>query len=311
MKLTFINVGYGEAILIETGSTTWLIDGGSAEAEEFADSPARNRCITALRKMNVSKIDVMISTHPHEDHICGLWEVARELPVGRFYAAEIGQIEGEDIPESLAPNASTSKFIRALNASKQMLAYFREKGVPVERLCAGDSLNFPEISASVLAPTSVRAMDAENQIRDIYDALNRESKAEILRRIQSLDAALNNYSIVLKIQSNNLPTVLLVGDNNRNGYSQIAPESLHADLFKIGHHGQIDAITEETLRAVAPKHVVCCASSDRRYESAHPEIVKMVERLGAQMHFTDPGDNRNAVRFTLSPNKIECETVLL
>ena len=139
--------------------------------------------------------------------------------------------------------------------------------------------------------------------------MNTESKEQLLERIQSLDSALNNYSIVLKIQTSNLPTVLLVGDNNRNGYSEIDPQALQADLFKIGHHGKIDAITEETLRAVAPKHVICCASSDRRYESAHPEIVKMVESLGALMHFADPGDDRNAVRFTLSPGKIECETL--
>ena len=44
MKITFVNVGYGEAILLEwekdvfgPDGFTVLIDGGGAEAEEFAD----------------------------------------------------------------------------------------------------------------------------------------------------------------------------------------------------------------------------------------------------------------------------------
>ena len=44
MKLTFVNVGYGEAMLLECpdpsrpgGVFTALIDGGSAEASEFED----------------------------------------------------------------------------------------------------------------------------------------------------------------------------------------------------------------------------------------------------------------------------------
>ena len=45
LTVTFVNVGYGEAILLESpdpskpdGVFTALIDGGSAEAEEYRDS---------------------------------------------------------------------------------------------------------------------------------------------------------------------------------------------------------------------------------------------------------------------------------
>ena len=45
LKLTFVNVGYGEAALLECpdpafpgGTFVMVIDGGSAEAEEYRDS---------------------------------------------------------------------------------------------------------------------------------------------------------------------------------------------------------------------------------------------------------------------------------
>ena len=44
LKLTFVNVGYGEAMILECpdphfpdGTFVMVIDGGSAEASEFAD----------------------------------------------------------------------------------------------------------------------------------------------------------------------------------------------------------------------------------------------------------------------------------
>ena len=49
LKLTFVNVGYGEAALLECpdpafpgGTFVMVIDGGSGEAGEYADRPSRH-----------------------------------------------------------------------------------------------------------------------------------------------------------------------------------------------------------------------------------------------------------------------------
>ena len=79
--------------------------------------------------------------------------------------------------------------------------------------------------------------------------------------------------------------VLLPGDTNARGYAGIPQEKLQADLFKIGHHGQKDGISGELLKIISPEAVVCCASSDRRYDSAHPDVVRMLEGRGYQTVF--------------------------
>lgn len=55
----------------------------------------------------------------------------------------------------------------------------------------------------------------------------------------------------------------------------------------MGHHGQRDGISAEQIQAIAPRAVVCCASSDRRYNSADPAILQMMADSGARLYFSD------------------------
>ena len=55
----------------------------------------------------------------------------------------------------------------------------------------------------------------------------------------------------------------------------------------MGHHGQKDGASRELLEAVRPQAVVCCASSDRRYNSAHPDMLRMIADSGAALYFSD------------------------
>lgn len=281
MNIEFINVGYGEATLVQSGEQVLLIDGGSDEDAEFAGGEARIRCMDYLRARGIDHIDLMLCTHPHEDHICGLWAVANALPVHRFCTSALPSAGAAPLPLSLAPDASTHKFIRALNTHAQLLALFRKKGVLVERLSRGTVLKLGALQIEVLSPSATRAEALEEALNAIYAA------EQPLPLIQTLDPRLNNLSLALRISGGGV-RALLVGDTNRDGYGDMKPCELRADIYKIGHHGQADGVCEAQLDAAKPRYVLCCASSDRRYGSAHPELQGMVRRCGAQLLFTDP-----------------------
>jgi len=78
--VTFASVGQGDAALIvsPTGKTV-LVDGGPPEGSE--------RLLQVLQKRKVSTIDLIILTHPHLDHLGGLAQVLRTLPVRMFLDA--------------------------------------------------------------------------------------------------------------------------------------------------------------------------------------------------------------------------------
>lgn len=67
----FINVGQGDYIFIDTQEKDVLIDGGPKSAGTAV--------VQYLFRLNITHIDVIIATHPHEDHIGGLITVMQQF----------------------------------------------------------------------------------------------------------------------------------------------------------------------------------------------------------------------------------------
>lgn len=77
MNVYFIYVGQGDCTLIESQGKYLLIDAGPKDA-----GPAVKKF---LKKMNITHLDYVIATHPHEDHIGGLLTVLNEVTIGHIY----------------------------------------------------------------------------------------------------------------------------------------------------------------------------------------------------------------------------------
>ncbi|MDO8689427.1 MAG: MBL fold metallo-hydrolase [Dehalococcoidia bacterium] len=80
LHVSFIDVGEGDAILIRSASYKVLVDGGPSPQGVTGflgqDLPFWDR-----------RIDLVISTHPHADHLAGLLDVARRYEVGAVLAS--------------------------------------------------------------------------------------------------------------------------------------------------------------------------------------------------------------------------------
>ncbi|GEK35297.1 ComEC/Rec2 family competence protein [Kurthia sibirica] len=81
LKLHIINIGQGDALLIQSASENFLIDAGNkGQGDEV---------LAYLHEQNITKLDAVVSTHPDADHIGGLAEVIREMDVTQVYAPRI------------------------------------------------------------------------------------------------------------------------------------------------------------------------------------------------------------------------------
>jgi beta-lactamase superfamily II metal-dependent hydrolase len=177
MQAHFIDVGQGDSCLVKLpDGKRVLIDAG--------DTAAAEDVIRHIRGEGVKKIDYVIATHPHADHIGALSQVIKTFEIGSIYM----------------PKAS-----HTTRAFESLLVAISDKGLKVNTAKAGVLLfDEGDISAGFLAP-----------VGDDYENLNNFSAvlkitygnvsflftgdAEALSEKEMIDSGQNLRSTVLKV----------------------------------------------------------------------------------------------------------------
>ena len=86
LTVTFLDVGQGDAAVIEApGGSVMLIDGGGTRDGQF-DTGARI-VEPFLRARGIPRLDVVALSHPHPDHLNGLFRILERFPVGAFWSS--------------------------------------------------------------------------------------------------------------------------------------------------------------------------------------------------------------------------------
>lgn len=137
IKMHFIDVGQGDAIFIELpNNETMLIDAGDSNKGPTVKS--------YIKKLNYSKIDYLVATHPHADHIGGLPEVIKSFTIGKVYMPKV--------------TTNTKTFERLLDTliSKDLKATPAKAGVNI--------INNNDLKINIIAP-----------VKDNYKNLNDNS----------------------------------------------------------------------------------------------------------------------------------------
>lgn len=124
LKVHYIDVGQGDSILVQTKDKNILIDAGTRKSSD--------NLISYLKKQHIKKLDYVIATHPHEDHIGGMPKVIEEFEISNFYAPK--------------KTANTKIF-------KDMILQLKKKNLKINVAKKGISLNLSTNSSlDFLAP---------------------------------------------------------------------------------------------------------------------------------------------------------------
>lgn len=123
MVVHFLDVGQADCALLASGGRFMLIDGGNNDdAEE----------ITAyLQAAGVEKLDIVVGTHPHEDHIGSLDTVLENFEVEAIY-----------MPDVSVDTATYKDVLKAVKA----------EGLQVQHPAPGDVLDFNGLLVEIFAP---------------------------------------------------------------------------------------------------------------------------------------------------------------
>jgi competence protein ComEC len=113
LKLTFLDVGQGDSILVEfPGREKMLVDGGGIPDDSF--DIGENVVSPFLWSKGIKKIDYLVLTHAHPDHMNGLKAVARNFKIGQYWEtfSPPQSPAYEEIKNNLGPSVLKKRIFR-------------------------------------------------------------------------------------------------------------------------------------------------------------------------------------------------------
>jgi len=149
LRIDFFSVGHGESTLISfPDGRKMLVDGGGSHRSGGFD-PGERLLAPALWLRGIRKLDYLVLTHPHPDHLNGLIFVARNFSIGEFWES------GIDVP------------IEEYRLLKAVLA---EQRVPVRRVnCSTGAMRIGPVRIEPLAPASSDMVPGSRGSVDLND----------------------------------------------------------------------------------------------------------------------------------------------
>jgi competence protein ComEC len=244
VRLTVIDIGQGDASLVQFPSgKALLIDAGP----KTFTYDAGERVVVPFLKRTVRKLDGLLVTHPHSDHLGGVEAVLRSIPVDIVFDA--GQEGKSSIYRS---------YRHALS----------ELGIPRVRLRAGDTIDFfDEARVFVVHPTS--RFVQRDSLHFVRDFNNGSVVVKILYGKVGL-------LLVGDAEDPSETQMLLVYD----GF-------LKSNFIKVGHHGSITSSGEEFIEAVEPQYAAISVGALNKFGHPSMEVIGRYKALGTTVSRTD------------------------
>jgi competence protein ComEC len=245
LRATFLDVGQGDAAIVELpGGETLLIDAGPRSP---AFDTGEMVIIPFLKRSGISRIDLLVVTHPHNDHLGGVPGVLREIEVaevldcGDSAASSIYREYRKRLEEEACPyHAVTNGLVVDKFAGIRVYAF----RVPATTDRDGSRIPAENVNnASVI----VKIVYGAVAILFMGDA---ETEAECV-------------------------VVPAYGD------------FLRSSLLKAGHHGSRTSTSDDLLAAVRPQHAVLSVGEFNTFGHPSPSVLHRLHESGVKIHRTD------------------------
>ncbi len=213
LRVTFLDVGQGDSVLLETPSARVLVDEGPPEANVAGQ----------LARMGIRSLSAVVLTHPQRDHVGGAADVIRQLRVGAVLDPGLAAT-GPEREEAVAAARERRVPVRVVRARSE----FRVGGLVLRVLWpedAGLPSEDPNLNAVVLVASYgetdvLLTADAES---DVTARLPLGS-VEVLKVAHhgSEDPGLGEELRVLR------PRIAVISAGRHNDYGHPRPETLAA-----------------------------------------------------------------------------------
>lgn len=241
LKLHFLDVGQADCIFIELpNNENMLIDAGN--------NGDKDAILGYLNAKGVKKLDYVIGTHPHEDHIGSLDAVINNYDIGSIFMPKV--------------SSNTNTF-------EDVLTAIQSKGLKVRA---------PESGSYII---NLKNQIDKSTIRD-------ELVIQFLAPNGTGYDDVNNYSLVVKITFRNTSFLMMGDAEDISEKEILsAGYDIKANLVKIGHHGSENSTTTGFLADVQPQYAVISVGKGNDYGHPAQSTIDRLKAAGVKILRTD------------------------
>lgn len=244
----FFDVGQGDAELIQKGSYQILIDGGPDDkvlAELGEVMPAYDR-----------KIEIVILTHPHADHLVGINQIFGRYEIGTVYY-------------------SGAKYDS--NGHEEFLDNIKNKTAKIPRL--QEKIEpFDNGSLTFLWPGEKFEGKTEENLNNV---------SGVVKFCYFLSCALFTGDIETDGQAEMFNYYSSRPSEAPAEKSEANDNIFQSDLLKIPHHGSKNGTNQALLDNVKPKYAVMEVGAENKYGHPHAPVLGLLQKNNIKNYRTD------------------------
>lgn len=304
LKLDFLNVGDGDAILVRDDAADFvmLVDTGRPHIE-FTKGSRRTSVINHLMRERIDHIDLLVLTHLHFDHIGGTLPVLRHIPVRRLLAVTLPPEGAPWIDSSVSEEKTIVGLCDALNLYSDIVSAARESGTLCETASESAERLTPQLTMLPVLPEEALIHRQKKQ----FDAIFRgEPLSEDVLYAVSKERNISSMRLRLTYAGR---TVLLTGDSYA-AYWENDPEE-PCDILKVPHHGDEKSMTQKLLDRLKPEYaVISCENAESpKKERPAQHVLEMLLQCVPHVLCTEnrafqhyPASSQIAVRLEIHAN---------
>lgn len=243
LTVAFLDVGQGDAIFIESvDGKQILIDGGS-NAQVL-------RQLGKVMPFYDRSIDMVVLTHPDQDHIGGLPTVLENYKVD--YVLESGVNSDSEV-------------------YKEFENIIEEK--QIKKILARQGMNIPlcNLTGALLREDCDSYLEVLFPIGDVSDFET------------------NTSSVILKL-TNGENSFLFTGDSPQSIEKYLAGslgDYLDVDVLKLGHHGSKTSSSDIFLGFTSPEYTIASVGLNNSYNHPNQEVIDLLNKFEISLLRTD------------------------
>ena len=269
LQIYFIDVEGGQATLLVTPSKqSVLIDTG------WAGSRDAERIAGAAQAAELKRIDYVLITHYHQDHVGGVADLQQRIPIGTFVD------HGSDVEDSDNARALYKNYEKAIEHTKRV------------HLMPGEGLPLPGITFEVIAAAGERITEPLPGAGEANFNCASESEAEP-------DPSENAQSIGVLVSYGKFRFLDLGDLTKKKELELVCPNNLIGivSLYLMTHHGIAADNPKALVWALRPEVAI---SNNGGHKGGDPEAWQMVHDSPGlvalwQLHYTAAaGKDHNA-----------------